>query len=365
MQNRSILRFIHASNFRLGQVVSGIGQVPETLRDALLTAPWRAAGNVFEQAIAHRVDFVLLNGDILPTGVEQGRALGFLCEQFGRLEQHGIQVFWRTPVGTEFQEWGGCFHWPGNVRFVTEQSDVETFVRDGHAVATIFGGLDFDSRNTFGISLVNGTVSRSTADYTATCASVRDDSVAVGQTTHSPGSPQGLGFNEPGPHSCSLVEVDHNNSVSIGAIETNVAVWESLRVSLAQTGASVEDTLRSHMQTTDGVTRIYRFVLDAQDSAVAMQLEQLDTEGLRSRLLDTHRTGTAGHWIAEIETGAGVLVAANAPAANACVNDFRQLLHQQGSRYAETLRDKQSLISQAPQQQLLNGVARLANRLLS
>ena len=80
------LRFLHASDFHLEAPVGGLAEVPEQLRDLLIDAPRVAAQRVFESAIAHRVDFLLLAGDILhPYNAGPG-ALAFLLEQFERLE---------------------------------------------------------------------------------------------------------------------------------------------------------------------------------------------------------------------------------------------------------------------------------------
>ena len=58
-------RFLHASDFHLERPPAGLAELPDHIRDVLVEAPYRAATNVFEAALAHEVDFVLLAGDIV------------------------------------------------------------------------------------------------------------------------------------------------------------------------------------------------------------------------------------------------------------------------------------------------------------
>ena len=64
MSDRSF-RFLHASDFRLDAVPRGLTEVPDHLRDTLLDAPYNAARRVFDTALAERVAFVVLAGNIL------------------------------------------------------------------------------------------------------------------------------------------------------------------------------------------------------------------------------------------------------------------------------------------------------------
>ncbi len=68
MSDRSF-RFLHASDFRLDAVPRGLTEVPDHLRDTLLDAPYTAARRVFDAAVAERVAFVVLAGNILRAGL--------------------------------------------------------------------------------------------------------------------------------------------------------------------------------------------------------------------------------------------------------------------------------------------------------
>ena len=58
-------RFLHAGGFALDQPLAGLAEIPEPLRELLIDAPYLAAQKVFDAAIEERVDFVVLNGDLL------------------------------------------------------------------------------------------------------------------------------------------------------------------------------------------------------------------------------------------------------------------------------------------------------------
>lgn len=370
MQDRSVLRFIHASNLRLGQVVSGVGRVSDDLRQTLIDAPWGAAVQVFDQAVALGVDFVLLNGDVVPDGVESGRATAFLHQQFARLNQYGITVYWRTETEST-SAWGNAFSWPENVHLVLSNGAEAFVVRNGQAIASVASGLTPRSSNCFSIALSDGTRRHQSGDYVADCGMSRDDSTAAGRTVHSPGVTQGLGFHESGATGCSLIELDHNNTLSISQLETSVLRWEACRLAVpAGTSTAVEDLIRQ--QIIDrvhavGPLQLFRFVLDVEDTATALGLEAVDLGELGQRVQPDFDMVSLqrNYYVLSIEPGAGMLVACDAPKDAACVGDFRRLVHRRGEDCVQALRRRGVYHSETPQLQLLNGVARLGKSLLS
>ena len=370
MKSRAVLRFIHASNLRLGQVVSGVGQVSSELRQTLLDAPWQAAASVFEQAVACEVDFVLLNGHLIPEGVERGRAIAFLQQEFARLGQHGIAVYLRIGADVAGIR-DAAFSWPDNVHFVSDDSEESVILRSGQALATIASGLEPRTSDGFRIAIADATGRPVTGDYLAGCGSSRDDSVIAGQTEHHPGVTQGLGFHEAGATGCSLVELDHNHTLSIALLETSVARWETCRLSVpAGTSAGVEHLIGQQIVdqvSTSGPLLLFRFVLDVEDTATALGMEAVDLAELRQRVhpvrgqVAVHRN----YCVLSIEPGAGMLVEGSATGDPARVSDFRRLVLTRGETCVRTLRSRGVYQAEIPQLQLLNGVARLGRALLS
>src|SRR5262245_27658685 len=87
-------RFLHAGAFLLDQPLRGLVEIPGPLTDLLIDAPFLAAQKVFDAAIEERVDFVVLNGDLIDLSEPSARAIAFLLDQFERLDGQGISVYW-------------------------------------------------------------------------------------------------------------------------------------------------------------------------------------------------------------------------------------------------------------------------------
>ncbi len=369
MKSRAVLRFIHASNLRLGQVVSGVGPVSDELRQTLLDAPWQAAASVFEQALACELDFVLLNGDVVPAGAESGRAVAFLQRQFASLNQHGIAVYLRVDADVT-RICDAAISWPDNVHFVSDDSEESIILRNGQALASIASGLEPPASDGFSIAVADGSGRKVTGDYQGGCGWSRDDSVVAGQTVHHPGLSQGLGFHEAGATGCSLVELDHNSTLSIALLETSAVRWETCRLSLPAGGsAEVEELLFQQIAdrvSTSGPLLLFRFVLDVEDTASALGLEAVDLVELRRRVHSVRGVAEPQNYrVLSIEPGAGMLVEGNAADESARVTDFRRIVLRRSEGCVRELQSRGVYRAETPPLQLLNGVARFGRALLS
>ena len=87
-------RFLHAADFHLEAVPQGIAEVPDHLRESLLEAAYRSAARVFDAALAEEADFLILAGDLLHVEQAGPRGSLFLMEQFQRLAERGMAVYW-------------------------------------------------------------------------------------------------------------------------------------------------------------------------------------------------------------------------------------------------------------------------------
>ena len=87
-------RFVHASDFHLETPVEGVAEVPDHLRELLLEAPYTAAERVFDTVLAEEAEFLVLSGDILHPPQTGPRGPLFLAEQFARLAERSIPVYW-------------------------------------------------------------------------------------------------------------------------------------------------------------------------------------------------------------------------------------------------------------------------------
>ncbi len=139
MSNRSF-RFLHTSDFRLDAVPRGLSEVPDHLRNALLDAPYAAARRVFDTALAERVAFILLAGNVLQPELSGPRGTAFLGEQFQRMAEAGIGVYWAGGEIDPPEAWPGAFPLPENVR-VFAKDRVTDFLHqlDGSPLVRIVG----------------------------------------------------------------------------------------------------------------------------------------------------------------------------------------------------------------------------------
>lgn len=228
------IRFIHASDFHLERAMQDLLDLPEHLKSQLVDAPWKAAESIFEMAVVDNVDFVLLSGDLLNPVSCGAAGPAFLLDQFEKLHQNKIQVFWAAGVADDPERWPEAVALPPNVHlFSKKQVEPVIYRRNGTPLATIIGRsndgresvraaeFQIDEDDTYVIALAHGTADREALQ------SQRIDYWALGgphqrQTLHGEaphmrvaGSPQGRSFQEPGPHGCWLVEVDGDHDAQI------------------------------------------------------------------------------------------------------------------------------------------------------
>jgi hypothetical protein len=261
-------RFIHASDFHLETPPHGLAEAPDALREILLEAPHRAANNVFEAALAREVDFVILAGDIVAPQAAGPRALVFLRDQFARLAERGIQVYWAGGEVDHVANWPAVLAWPSNVHFFPADR-IERFVHRRHelAICELIG----QSRPPKDSVRVN--------QFTPSVPSLFPIAVAHGDTdevdlaasgirywalggeheptlpvetsplAHYPGTPQGRSPQESGPHGCTLVDVSFDGTIRPAPIVTDVVRFahENVKVPSHASIAEIESAVRARL----------------------------------------------------------------------------------------------------------------------
>ena len=276
-------RFLQASDFRLDAVPHGLTEVADHLRDILLDAPYTAARGVFDTALAERVDFLLLVGNILQPNLTGPRGTAFLVEQFQRLAERGIRVYWAGGHSDPPEAWPTAIALPENVHFFPKDR-VTDFLHscDGSPLVRIVGAslgsrtlhpAEFmpDPVGLFSIGVVCGDMA--TAALQSHSAGLGNDATkknvpethppksnvlevhpgeddgqesrplrgihywALGgraeQATlfnspgiaHYSGTPQGRSPQELGPHGCTLVQVDDDGRARMTFVPTGAMEW--------------------------------------------------------------------------------------------------------------------------------------------
>ena len=259
------VRFLHTSDLHLELPLFGVAEVPDHLVDLFLDAPLRAAEKVFDIAVQEGVDFVILAGDIVNPALAGPRAVVFLREQFERLAQRQIGVYWAGGRVESTDLWF-ALRPPANL-YTFSRGSVEEVVhrREGAAVVEIVGlsrgrsgqirASDFrrqtrsaDSLSAIRVAVAHGSVdprllSKQHIDYWAFGGPHESAPLNLekGRGRYS-GSPQGRQPAESGPHGCWLVEIDADRTIREELIETDAVRWHTMAVTAADS-MSVENLL--------------------------------------------------------------------------------------------------------------------------
>lgn len=237
---RESFRFIHASDFHLESPLRDLPDLPDHLRQSLVDAPWKAAESVFEHALVEAVDFVILSGDLVNPIASGALGPAFLLEQFQRLHEQGIAVYWAGGFADDIDRWPHAVSLPPNVfRFEKKVGSI-THRRAGMGIATLVGRscdgrqiirateYSQEADDCFHIAVGYGeadddSLSGEKFDYWALGGkhqrrSMRKDERPIWYS----GSPQGRSLDEPGGHGFCLVEVDSQQRCTVHPVDVDV-----------------------------------------------------------------------------------------------------------------------------------------------
>lgn len=258
------VRFVHASDLHLEEPPFGVAEVPEHLKEVFVECAFWAAERLFAVVLAEQADFLVLSGDVLHPQQTGPRGPLFLAEQFTRLAERGIAVYWAGGETDPPEAWPASVRLPDNVhRFPAQRIERFTHRREGKPVASVVGASlqpgqaaswkDFAiaSDGLYTIAVVHGppeTVEggktlgpgaegdllRSSAiDYWALGGShVRKTPISDPRIVHWPGTPQGREPGQIGPHGCTIVQVDSHGRARTTFAPCDVLRWQSERVVL-------------------------------------------------------------------------------------------------------------------------------------
>jgi DNA repair protein SbcD/Mre11 len=243
-------KFIHAADFHLDQPMRGISEIPSHMIETLANAPYSAAQKVFDLAISERVDFVILSGDLFDSELSHARAAAFMLNQFQRLFEKAITVYWAGGESDHPDRWPGAIELPENVivfsSAMVEQIDHR---RDGLRIARIIGS-GYDPRrtsaehfaaadnDTFNIAVAHGELEADTMidtriRYWALGGRHKVHRIEKSDTMISyPGSPQGRSPKESGPHGFNLCRVDSTGKLRVQSIDADRIRWMTQKLTI-------------------------------------------------------------------------------------------------------------------------------------
>ena len=267
-------RFLCAGGFHLHAVLQGLSEAPEHLLESLVSAPYRAAEQVFQAAVREEVDFVILTGDLLDAASGGPRAVAFLVKQFELLRDHGIPIYWAASKLDLSTDWLQHVDLPTNVHvFSDDLVEQKPIVVNERAAAVVVGRswnaqrplrtAEFTYSAGAGIQLAvlygaceTDNLPVGIEFWAMGGACEPSTSVAPKQVVHCPGWSQGLLPSHTGPHGCTLVHVDQSGDIRTRRIETDVLRWVHERLG-TPSGVSIQD-VRGTMR-----TRIQKLLSDA------------------------------------------------------------------------------------------------------
>lgn len=269
MSSPNGLSFIHTSDWHLECPAGGIPEVPLGLTELFIEAPYLAAERVIETALEHSVDFVALAGDIVDPRLAGPRAWIFLKEQFARLADRDIDVYWAGGRIDRPDAWPDQLALPGNVTvFPIDEPTYLTRSRGHEPVAEIIGqsrrgrkGIDAEAFHRRQTELPTIVIAHTSSDAEA----LEQESVdfwALGskhrratlfasrKIGHYCGSPQGRLPREHGAHGCTLVATDDEGKLHTTFVPCDVLRWQSERLVVddATTKADLEQMLGERMR---------------------------------------------------------------------------------------------------------------------
>lgn len=268
-----VFRFIHATNLRLDQPLTGAGALTADERALVEDATLTAFARVIDACLQHNVDCLLLTGDCFE--FQSGTLRGRLQMQRGleRLDEKGISAFIICGSLDPPSSWKRGMALPRNTTLFTSDDDEPVdLTADGQTIASIAPiamAMSDDSSwrdrpsnwktqsGAFRIGLVGagapvrwegstplplsgpgvsaaasklvGSAIEHGVHYLALGEGAERLTVHVsGGVAHDPGSPQGLNAGESGPKGCSLVELNSRGQTEIKFIPTGGVRWMSL-----------------------------------------------------------------------------------------------------------------------------------------
>ncbi len=334
MPNRAF-RFVHAADLHLEQAPQGVAQVPDHLRDLFIDSAYGAARRVFEAACTEQADFLILVGDVLDARRTGPRGPLFLVEQFERLAERKIPVYWAGGGIDSPDVWPPSVTLPDNVVvFPMGKAEEVVFNRRAEPVVRLVGASRVSGRRLrpneysgepgglFTIGVAHGgadpeQLKRREIEYWALGGRHQRTTLYRGpEVAHDPGTPQGRSPADAGQYGCTLVDVDEHKTIRMTHVPTSLFRWHSERVVVQDTSSreDLETSLREHVQALaqahPGIDLMISWTVDGSGPL----LTAIRRGPLADELLQTLRRefgfGPPALWSLTLETEAGMRVPA-------------------------------------------------------
>lgn len=256
--------FLHCADVHLGAPVRGLGRMPSALQQRLRDAPGDAFSRLVQAAIEHRVDAVLIAGDLYDGGERNLAVQARLRDELGRLHDEGIRTLIAAGNHDPLGSLGRGILLPDSVHVFAKGIERVILRRGGTELAHVHGisypkaavhrnlAADFPAQPTgpFNIALLHTNVGdrpgfapyapcrlsdlvQKGFDYWALGHVHTRETLHAGHpVVHYPGNAQALHTGEPGARGASLVKVSDGGRVDIEAVWTDTVRWHRQRASI-------------------------------------------------------------------------------------------------------------------------------------
>lgn len=88
-----VIRFIHTADLHLDRPYHNLSDLPESLYERVISAPFKALHNLITCAIEHEVDFIIISGDVFDGANPSLRAEHRFYKEISRLTPYEIPVY--------------------------------------------------------------------------------------------------------------------------------------------------------------------------------------------------------------------------------------------------------------------------------
>ncbi|MHB8809949.1 MAG: metallophosphoesterase family protein [Desulfobulbaceae bacterium] len=307
------MRFLHTADIHLDSPLQGLEVHEDAPVDAIRGATRRAFDNLIDLAIAEKVDFVLITGDLYDGDWKDYNTGLFFAGRMGRLQRAGIRVFIVSGNHDAASQITRVMPLPANVTLFSSRKPQSVQLDD---LGVIIHGQSYSSRavtenlaaqyphrtaNSFNIGMLHTsltgreghadyapcTVDELKAkgyDYWALGHVHKREEVARDPWIIFPGNIQGRHIRETGVKGATLVTVEDGHIVEVEERELDVLRWAVCQVDLSEceTRESVYEQVQAAMEKEQGL---------AAGKTLALRLRLEGTSPLHAEL-----HARAMHW---------------------------------------------------------------------
>jgi DNA repair exonuclease SbcCD nuclease subunit len=279
LKGNSKVKFIHCADVHLDTPLQGLAHYPGAPVDEIRNATRRAFEKVLNAAIAEKVDFLVIAGDLYDTGLKSFESALFFNKEMARLNDVGIDVYLIYGNHDAASKLIKQLRPPPNVK-IFRANEPQTILNEelrvaihGQSFATPVVTEDLAYNypsaipNFFNIGVLHtnlGGVSEH-ANY-APCSihTLQNKGYqywALGHVHNGqilctdpyivyPGNIQGRNGKEQGEKSCELVSVSESGTISIEKIFTSVVPWIEIEIDASDcpNADGVYETIRSRFE---------------------------------------------------------------------------------------------------------------------